>query len=147
MIKTPLTFLCDADVMGLDNDDIKRMITPVLSGEYEACLGVVNVIGGVFQFLRRHIMVLTGERVLKTEMLREVIKSPYTERWGLEAYMNLYFRRHEVKVKTVDIFVENVWHLKKVGFWNWLSSRLYTLAKIYFNVFILEVKVAFGFDE
>ena len=68
-------------------------------------------------------------------------------RSGLEAYMNLYFRRHEVKVKTVDIFVENVWHLKKVGFWNWLSSRLYTLAKIYFNVFILEVKVAFGFDE
>ena len=115
-IKTPITFMCDVDVVGINQNDIERMIVPVKKGEVDVCLGIVFSGGKFIQFFRRFIMVLTGERVMKTELLKKAIDSPYADGWGIESYMNFYFRHHNIRVKKVDIFVKNVLHMEKVGF-------------------------------
>jgi len=58
--------------------------------------------------------------------------------------MNFYFRHHNIRVKKVDIFVKNVWHMEKVGFLRWIEERLLLFTKMYSKIFLLEIKTALG---
>ena len=112
------TFLLDADLKGLTNEKIGLMIKPVFVEGYDACFGVLKRGPAWFQFFRKNIFpVMTGERVLRTDVLKNILDSPNAQEWGIEFYMNLYLKKKGLRVKKIDLVaVTDVMNFKKRGF-------------------------------
>lgn len=135
-VYSPITFLCDADLVGLTCEHVQTIVGPVLNGEVLMCVGVREVGGAAVQFLRRHFLPLfAGERVIATNVLREVLRSERANGWGIEPYMNFYFELMEWKVKRIDLKgVRDVLNIKKWGMGFWLK-RLGFYIKVYVKGF------------
>lgn len=135
-VYSPITFLCDADLVGLTCEHVQAMVGPVLNGEVLMCVGVREVGGSVVQFLRRHFLpLLAGERVIATNVLREILRSERADGWGIEPYMNFYFELMEWKVKKIELRgVRDVETEKKRGVMFWLRRLMFYL-KVYVKGF------------
>lgn len=139
-VDTKLTFLVDADLEGLTNEKIGLMVKPVLEEEYDACFGVLKRGPGWFQYFRKNVFpVMTGERVIKTKVLKKIMESPHALEWGIEFYMNIYFNKKKLKVKKIDLVgVMDVMNFRKRGFVQYFK-RLVTFWKI--NVKLLWLRI------
>lgn len=139
-VNTRFTFLVDADLKGLTNEKIGSIIKPVLEGEYDACFGVLKRGPGWFQYFRKNVFpVMTGERVLRTEVLKKIMESPHAQEWGIEFYMNLYLKKKKLKVKKIDLVgVTDIMNFKKRGL-ELYFRRLVTFWKI--NVKLMWLKM------
>ena len=102
-VTTRAVFLFDADLLGLKEENIQEM--------YDAyCQNPTSLVVGLRQksrfyaqhWLRAHALpLIAGERLLPTDDLGEIIKNKGTADYGLEPYMNAYFRKNKKKIRTI----------------------------------------------
>lgn len=135
-VNTPFVLLCDADLVGLKDSEIRKMTEPVTTGQSDVCVGVRYRGGKFIQFLRRNVFpLIAGERVLKADILREISKSPLFDGWGVEIYMNFFARKNKLRMIKIDLMgVIDPLQIQKRGFITFFK-RLFTLAKIYWDVY------------
>ena len=74
-----------------------------------------------------------GERALRTNIFKEIIKVPFRERWGLEWIMNDYLKKKKLKIAKIRL--EGVDHIglqtKKYGIMAFLKETYdFILTKI-----------------
>lgn len=133
LVDTPFIFLCDADLTGLTGGHVSSLIAPVKKG-YDVCVGIrYSVIDWI---AKTHLLpLLAGERVLRTNALREILLSTQAGKWGLEPYMNFYSRKKGWRVKKVDMIgVKGVLNARKRGVWAYLK-RLVEFVVIYLRLY------------
>ena len=140
-IDTTFTFMLDADLKGFKEEHIEKLVKPVVEGKCDVCIGVWYMGGPIFQFFRRRMLVFSGQRVAKTKIFINALKTPLTNDWGIEPWMNRYFRKNKLKVKIVDMIGLNHYkgQLKKVGFLKWLTVRPLFYLRVYTQMLFLDL--------
>jgi len=140
-VQTPLVFLCDADLRGLKEKHIKKVLEPVKTGRVKICIGVTFKGGIFFQWLRRNILpLIAGTRAVKTNLLKKNVLSPLARDFGLEPYMNFYCNTHNIEIKKVDLKgVSDILKIKKRGLKYFLTKLAFSI-KIYFILIFLRLK-------
>ncbi len=83
-------FFCDADIVGMDPNEVARIITPVLRGEVDMCLGLRK---NKMQRAVKLFTLNTGERALRRE-LWESVPDFFKHRYRIEAGLNYYAKHY-----------------------------------------------------
>lgn len=104
-VKKETVFLCDADIKGLRQKHIEKLIN-----EYQNNPG-----GLVVGFRKKHknallywarknfTLVLDGERIIAVKDLKKILRSKNAAGYGLEAWTNYYFRKNKKKTSIVPL--------------------------------------------
>lgn len=117
-VDSDIVFMCDADLHGLKEENIKQILEPVETGKAGMCIGIRKnpIIGGYF--IDR--MILTGgERAILANIFKKAIKNPLIEGWGIESVLNYYCKKDKYKITTVNM--EGVTHTLRSRKKNWFS--------------------------
>lgn len=88
----------DADVIGLKEDCLKELITPLQNHQAEAVIGY-PIRSRIDKFFKP----LTGERAYFRKDLLPDLASLKNKRWGLELHLNYLFRQKQVKIIPLQI--------------------------------------------
>ncbi len=87
LAKNDIIFLIDADLEGLDNDAIERLVMPVKSGQVDMTLSIRKNSALIYKWFG--IDFVSGERVLRKELLKDPsIWSKSNIGYSLEVLMN-----------------------------------------------------------
>lgn len=134
-ISTPITFISDADITGLKDDVLEELITPVCTHECDLCVGISDRGGPALRWIRKHILpLLAGERVLKTDILKQIAQNKCFQGWGVELFMNAYARHHSLKIKKVSLIgIKDTLQVQKRGILTYLK-RVGTLTSIFLKL-------------
>ena len=102
-VKTSAVFLFDADLQGLKEENIQEMHDAYCQNPTSLVVGLRQKSRLYIQhWLRANILpLIAGERLLSTSDLQEIMKNKGTADYGLEPYMNAYFRKNKKKIKTI----------------------------------------------
>ena len=102
-VTTNAVFLFDADLLGLKEENIQAMYDAYCKNPTSLVVGLREKSRLYIQhWLRAHVLpLIAGERLLPTSDLREIMKNKGTADYGLEPYMNAYFRKNKKKIKTI----------------------------------------------
>lgn len=102
-VTTHAVFLFDADLLGLKEENIQEMHDTYCQNPTSLVVGLRQKSRIYAQhWLRAHALpLIAGERLLSTDDLREIMKNKGTADYGLEPYMNAYFKKNKKKIKTV----------------------------------------------
>lgn len=109
-----LLMLVDADLVGLDPEDISTLANPVLSGQADVSISLrkdsfVRLMGLDF---------VTGERVVPRALLADVTEDiEKLPSFGIEVFMNQLIIENNLRVAVVDW--KSVRHTRKVDKWGW----------------------------
>lgn len=100
----------DADLIGLTAEHVRALLYPVLSGDAQMSLGVLER-GRVATDLA-HVVApfLSGQRAVTREVLQGV-SGMETARYGIEVAINRHLRKHRIPVRLVGM--ENLTHRTK----------------------------------
>lgn len=105
-VTTEAVFLCDADLRGLKDRHIKALLKVYLKNPRGLVIGHRRVNRSKVRYLGRYKITprLDGERILTTNDLKHVLASENSEGYGLEAWMNYYFRKNKRKTTVIPLF-------------------------------------------
>ncbi len=119
-VNTEFTFLCDADLIGLESQRIRAIVFPVINGNADMCVGLKDKKSGIARILMKTVLPLIGgERAMRTKHLKAAIKNPLANYYGLEIVLNHYFRKKGLRIKKVfmkgvnDRIKPRKWQLKR----------------------------------
>ena len=100
----------DADLIGLTPEHIVRLLDPVLHGDAEMSIGILEK-GRVATDLAQAVApYLSGQRAVSRDVLRG-LSSMETTRYGIEVAINRYLKKNGITVQAVPM--ENITHLTK----------------------------------
>lgn len=120
----------DADLIGLTADHVSALLLPVLRGEAQMSLGILEK-GRVATDLAHAVApYLSGQRAVTREVLQG-LSGMETSRYGIEVTINRYLKRHRIAVRTVAM--ENLTHRtkeEKLGLLRGFVARL----KMYWEI-------------
>lgn len=131
-VTTDITYLCDGDLNGLKQEELEKVLRPVIENDVQICVGVLKRHGKFYQFLRRNLLpLISGQRAVKTDLLKKIMSHKQADGWGIEPFMNAYCKRNKIKIKRVDLNgIRDVLNMRKRGF-KYFSDRLMRYFKIY----------------
>ncbi len=89
----------DADLIGLNEESVSKLIKPVVSGEKVMNVGLRDR-GRIGIAIARHMPLISGERALKREIL-EAIPDKYMNGFMIETALNYYCRSHGFSYGTI----------------------------------------------
>jgi glycosyltransferase involved in cell wall biosynthesis len=120
----------DADLVGLTDKHITKLLQPILDETAEMTLGIFT--HGRFRtdFGHKITPFLSGQRAVKREILADMSDLAVTN-YGVEMALTRYVKKNKIAVKKVKL--EALTHRmkeEKMGFWKGLSERL----KMYWEV-------------
>src|SRR5690606_829115 len=92
--KDPVVLFLDADVLGLDHEQISRIIDPVLSEEYEMFVGVRARSAFLFNRFFHYFPIIGGERAL-TKALWYAVPKEHKRRFQIEIALNYQAKQAE----------------------------------------------------
>lgn len=107
--KGAITLFIDADINGLSNVCIKKLLIPLTNLGYDAAIGYRT---GKFE--RLFFRPLGGERAYFRKDLLPYLKKFEKKGYGLEVYLNNLYKKK--RVKTVEIAVTNTWKHNKQSY-------------------------------
>ena len=120
----------DADLIGLTVQHVRSLLDPVLSGEAQMSLGILEK-GRVATDLAHAVApYLSGQRAVARTVL-EGLSGMETSRYGIEVAINRHLKKHRVVVRTVSM--ENLTHRmkeEKLGLLRGFVARL----KMYWEI-------------
>src|SRR5471032_1600216 len=124
-----LLFL-DADLVGLTQPDITKLILPVLRGEADASISLRS--DALLPWRAIGLDYLSGERVLRRDFLAErldvIARLPG---FGLESYINQMLLEHNSRVKIVRwAHVGHTYKSRKHGVWKGIAGEARMLMNI-----------------
>ena len=105
-IKTELTFMCDADLIGLTGKHVSSLIEPVLRNDKLMTIAVLDKYWHMnSSFIKKHFMVIliNGTRVLKSDHLREACENELSAGWGVETVINHTLNGKGITIKKIDL--------------------------------------------
>jgi len=79
------------------------------------CAQPVNSIDFLTRILFRLPHVVTGNRILKTEVLKDFFGKTSIHRYQFEFLLNSYLIHHRMRTAYIDITAKNVWKTQKNG--------------------------------
>ncbi len=120
----------DADLIGLTEGHIKRLLTPVITEAYEMTIGIFD--GGRFRTdLAQWISpFLSGQRAVRKEMLANLCNMEISK-FGIEVVLTNYVKRNNIPYKKV--FLQQMSHVmkeEKLGIIKGLHARM----KMYWEI-------------
>lgn len=96
--KGDIVVFIDADVIGLTDASLQKLITPLKNGETDAVIGY-PIQSKIDKFFKP----LTGERAYFRKDLLPFLPSLKNKRWGLELHLNYLYRQRRVKIIPLQI--------------------------------------------
>jgi glycosyl transferase family 2 len=125
-----IVFFCDADVVGLTEAMVTRIVAPVTSGSYDMFVGIRGRKSYWTNRLLHFTPVLGGERALVKSLWQHVPAS-YKKNFQIEIALNFFAKHfgHRMGV-TVVRGLSQVIKEKKRGLWPGLWQRLSMIADI-----------------
>lgn len=109
LVKTRYTFLADADLRNCVPDEYSEGIRIILHNP------IIDMI--LFRRIKDMSRVYTGERVLKTHLLKKIMNLwPKADRFRLEVAINQYCLNEKKQVYWVPVTAQNTYKIFKVGF-------------------------------
>ncbi len=96
--KGEIVVFIDADVIGFENDSLKKLITPLKKGLVDAVIGYP-----VHNKMDKFFKPLAGERAYFRKDLLPHLPSLKNKRWGLELHLNYLFRQKKVRITPLQI--------------------------------------------
>ena len=128
--RSRIVFFCDADVVGLDEGMITRIVAPVTSGAYDMFVGIRGRKTYWTNRLLHFTPVLGGERALVKSLWEHVPRS-YKKNFQAEIALNFFAKHfgHRMGI-TVVRGLSQVIKEKKRGLWPGLGQRLSMIADI-----------------
>jgi glycosyltransferase involved in cell wall biosynthesis len=128
--RSRIVFFCDADVVGLTEDMVTRIVTPVTSGAYDMFVGIRGRKTYWTNRLLHFTPVLGGERALVKSLWQHVPRS-YKKYFQIEIALNFFAKHfgHRMGI-TVVRGLSQVIKEKKRGLWPGLRQRLSMIADI-----------------
>jgi glycosyltransferase involved in cell wall biosynthesis len=127
--KHDVIILIDADLVGLQNSDIEKLILPVTSGVADVSISLRQNSLEIYKKLG--IDFISGERVFHRKLLGKLELLASLPRFGLETFMNDVIIKNKLKIKIVR------WHAvsharksEKMGFWKGGHHELKMIVQI-----------------
>ncbi len=134
-----IIFFCDADISGLNEELIEKIIQPVKEGSLEMNVLMRDRISHHLPIIKWFVPKLGGERAL-TRKLWEMTPKEYKKHFEIETALNFYARRYG---KDFDYFVSKevsqVVKEKKYGFWVGQKQRWGMMYQIFKAKFWLRI--------
>lgn len=88
----------DADVIGLKEDCLEKLITPLQNGEADAVIGYP-----IQSKMDKFFKPLAGERAYFKKDLLPFLSALKSKRWGLELHLNYLYRQRQMRVIPLQI--------------------------------------------
>lgn len=130
-IRSDVVLLLDADLIGLNEQHIEALVTPVLSGEADVTIGVFEEGRLATDLAQKIAPFLSGQRAIRTDILQN-IPDMEVARYGVEVAINRYVRKNGVRVKLVKLpGLTHVMKEEKFGLVRGLRERV----KMYWEIF------------
>jgi glycosyltransferase involved in cell wall biosynthesis len=135
--QSDVIFFSDADITGLTNDTIDKILAPVLSGEADMAIGMSDRKWFLVHEMLAFIPLLGGERAVTRSLWQRVPKY-YKEHFRIEVALN-FFSIYYGKGYRYNILpgVTQTVKEEKYGFWRGLLARL----RMYYNVFSAQLRL------
>lgn len=104
-VKKEAVFLCDADIKGLKNTHIKKLIEEYRKNPGGLIIGFRKKHKNkLLYWARRNVNpILDGERIISVKDLRKIVRSQNASGFRLEPWMNYYFRKNKKKTSIVPL--------------------------------------------
>lgn len=114
----------DADLIGLREEHIESLLSPIRTGEAEATLGVFKKGRGPTDLAQKIAPGLSGQRVIKTSLL-PLAKRMDNSGFGVELALNRLLEEQKVKWVAVELpELSHVMKEEKLGLWKGFLARL-----------------------
>ncbi len=115
--KGEVIFFCDADISGISEELIAKIVKPVQEGKLDMYVLMRDRWSHHIPLLKRFVPKLGGERAM-TRKLWEMIPKEYKKHFEIETALNFYARRYGQDFSYfVSKEVSQVRKEKKYGFW------------------------------
>lgn len=102
-VTTPAVLLFDADLYGLRSEHITMMVQTYERHPDGLVIGLTDKSNSAQNWLRENVLpLISGQRMLSTNNLRQVLKETLSNGYGIEPYMNYYFRKHHTTILTLS---------------------------------------------
>ncbi|MFH1620924.1 MAG: glycosyltransferase family 2 protein [Patescibacteria group bacterium] len=141
----PILFFLDADLIGLNIDHLKKILSPVLDGKLAMCVGIRDR-GKLLMKIAAHMPLIGGERAMNRNVFED-IPDKFLQGFMVEGAMNFYCRSHKLAYGTVELPGLKIRHkMQKVGFWKGLKEYIkmdYQIIKAMIIVRIARIKGEF----
>jgi hypothetical protein len=85
-----IVFFCDADLVGLQAEHVHRLMKPVIAGNLDMSIGIVDR-GALANFFSGFLPAVSGQRILHREIF-EAIPSRHVAGYGIECALNFSCR-------------------------------------------------------
>lgn len=131
----------DADLIGFEKEYISKLITPVLKGEFDMCVGVRKYFWGLPRFAIKidPLFALSGIRSLKREIFED-ISLDFVKGFGVETALNYYCKKKGLKVGYFNL--GNIKQLTKEEKWG-LAKGIFQRIKLIFEIIAIRIKLLF----
>lgn len=115
--KGEFIFLLDADLMGLNAQNINNLITPVVRGDADVSISLRKNSPALWHLIG--LDYISGERVFAKKMIEEHLEDiSMLPGFGLEVFLNTLIIKNKLKIKVIPWpNVESPLKFRKQGFW------------------------------
>jgi glycosyltransferase involved in cell wall biosynthesis len=114
----------DADLFGLQPDQVDQLVDPVLTGNWDMTVGIFANGRLTTDLAQRVAPFLSGQRAIKRSLL-DNINGLELSRYGVEVALTRYVHKNNVKIKEVELKdVSHVMKEEKLGFVRGFAERL-----------------------
>lgn len=105
-VDTDAVFLCDADLRGLKDHHIRKLMMAYSKHPNSLVIAHRRVNKSNLRYFGRYKITprLDGERILSKKDLEKVVASEFADGYGLEAWMNYYFRKNRKKTRIIPLY-------------------------------------------
>jgi len=116
-IRSDIVMLFDADLIGLEKHHIRKILKALIEERAGMVIGLRDKGNFIANLTMPYFPLTCGERAIRMDIFKEIIKLPFRERWGLEWVMNDYCKKKKLKIAKIKL--EGVDHIglqtKKYG--------------------------------
>ena len=102
-VNSDVVLLFDADLIGLNEEHIEKLLNPVINQGAAMVIGLRDKGNFVGNMLMPYFPLTGGERALLMPVLKDILRNPLIDGWGLESVMNDYCRKKRLKVVKVKL--------------------------------------------
>jgi len=145
--KGEILLFLDADLLNLKKGHLFELAKPVLSGEFDLNLGVIDHGPFLNWFMKYFSAPLAGVRIFKKE-LWFLLPAKYKKGYLVDAALVFFAKKAKFKVST--LILKGVGHLqkeKKYGFLKGFSRRLLMIVQVIEAQFLLRIDFYFAKDR
>lgn len=143
LVTSSAVFLCDADLIGLREDHVLKMLKKYERDTEGLVVGLTQKNRfASYHWIRANVFpLISGMRIISTQDLKKVLANPLADDYGIEPYMNYYFFKKKAPIETV--LLDGVNDIPKPGKeghgWKPHLSEATNLIVKYFSIYAKEL--------